>query len=70
MRHTALHSAKKCFMCTQCGKSFKVKDSLRVHSFIHKSEKPYGCTICSAKFSNSSNLKKHLVSHSGKLFLL
>ncbi|KAL1491942.1 hypothetical protein ABEB36_012459 [Hypothenemus hampei] len=64
-RHmTALHSSGKDYVCPHCGKCFKIKDSLRIHSLIHKNERPFACNICPATFNNSSNLKKHVATHS------
>lgn len=66
-RHKLLHSSCKPYVCQECGKSFRSKESLKIHNFIHSGEKPFKCKQCSATFNNSSNLNKHLVTHSSEL---
>lgn len=61
-----MHADDKPFVCQECGKSFKTKESLRLHLRIHNGDKPFKCNQCDAKFNNSSNLKKHVATHSSK----
>ena len=72
-RHESIHHSggddvQRNFMCSECGRCFTAKDSLRVHMFSHTGERPYKCKQCDASYSRSSHLLRHVkVSHEGKL---
>lgn len=48
------------FKCDECGKSFKLKESLKSHQRKHTGEKPYICNVCNKKFARNSGLLYHL----------
>lgn len=54
------------FVCTVCGKRFRVKGHLNKHARIHSGEKPYVCEECGAAFIQSNHLKQHMRKHTGE----
>ncbi|OAF71280.1 SWI/SNF-related matrix-associated actin-dependent regulator of chromatin subfamily B member 1, partial [Intoshia linei] len=47
------------FVCTVCGKAFKLKHHLNEHQRIHSGEKPYCCNRCGKRFSHSGSFSSH-----------
>lgn len=52
--------AGEIFRCDECGKGFKLKESLKSHQRKHTGEKPYICNVCNKKFARNSGLLYHL----------
>ena len=52
-------NTEKPFQCKTCAKSFKLKQTLKVHERIHTGEKPFQCKMCKRCFSQSSSLRLH-----------
>ncbi|KAK0147177.1 Zinc finger protein 574 [Merluccius polli] len=57
--HILLHSSHP-FRCTVCGKAYKRRKELDLHSLSHQDKKPVTCEHCSAQFVNQSVLDIHL----------
>ncbi|XP_016959541.1 zinc finger protein OZF isoform X2 [Drosophila biarmipes] len=60
---TTAHEHRKQFACSQCPKSFALKERLRLHMRLHSGEKPYPCALCDKKFARGGQLQQHMVSH-------
>ncbi|XP_045115885.1 zinc finger protein 12-like isoform X3 [Portunus trituberculatus] len=53
------------FWCQLCDKTFKSKQSLRVHTLCHSSVRNYECPEYGKKFSQKCHLTAHTLTHSG-----
>jgi len=56
------------YLCSDCGKYFTKKSSLKHHKRSHlgKIEKRYVCNVCGTRLSTKSTLELHLRVHSGE----
>lgn len=68
LRHeNYVHSgSERNFECLKCGKKYKTKRCLVVHSLVHLPSRPYNCEICQKGFLSTSKLKQHTNIHTGK----
>ncbi|XP_064414185.1 zinc finger protein 239-like [Latimeria chalumnae] len=60
------HNREELYICSDCGRSFKVMSVLRAHQQNHKGEKLYSCTECGKSFSTSSDFNRHKKTHTGE----
>lgn len=67
LRHeNYVHSGpERNFACLKCGKKYKTKRCLVVHSLVHLPSRPYNCEICQKGFLSTSKLKQHTNIHTG-----
>ncbi|XP_061618540.1 zinc finger protein 37-like isoform X3 [Phyllopteryx taeniolatus] len=57
------HTDNKQWKCSQCGKTFASKRSLKQHMKLHTGEKPFACSDCGQRFTYKGNLKIHTRIH-------
>ena len=55
-----VHDPLSKFECKVCGKTFKAKRHLSVHSKIHSKSYEGQCNICDRKFVQKYNMKLHM----------
>lgn len=61
-----VNKKKKTHPCKVCGKVFKKKSGLDIHSLLHKGEKPHKCDTCDAAYACKQNLIVHIRRHTGE----
>ncbi|XP_059180047.1 zinc finger protein 32-like [Centropristis striata] len=57
---------EKLFSCSECGKRFGTKRSVKRHVRTHSQNKPYSCSVCKKSFSQSGILLTHMRTHTGE----
>lgn len=64
--HELINSEKNKFICSICGKGFKLARYLKSHEKIHTGIKAYKCEICNVCFIHQHTLKSHQRVHTGE----
>ncbi|XP_042367630.1 zinc finger protein 557-like isoform X2 [Plectropomus leopardus] len=49
--------------CSECGKTFANRSTLKQHRAVHSSARPFKCSQCSKTYKNQRDLNRHLLSH-------
>ncbi|KAM5208972.1 zinc finger protein 587B-like isoform 4-T4 [Hipposideros larvatus] len=70
-KHTLVHhqrvlNRERCYICSECGKSFGQSYSLIRHCRVHSEERSYACGQCGKSFSKSCTLSNHQRVHTGE----
>ncbi|XP_054832054.1 zinc finger and SCAN domain-containing protein 31-like [Eublepharis macularius] len=66
MTHERTSISAKPYQCSDCGKSFRMKDKLIRHQKTHTGEKPYKCLDCGKYFSTKYGVFRHYQIHKGE----
>ncbi|XP_043756465.1 LOW QUALITY PROTEIN: zinc finger protein 154-like [Cervus elaphus] len=66
VQHQRVLTRERCYLCSECGKSFSKSSHLIRHQSVHTGERPYECNECGKSFSQSSNLIQHRRVHTGE----
>ncbi|XP_053151186.1 zinc finger protein ZFP2-like isoform X2 [Hemicordylus capensis] len=64
--HQRMHTNKKKYECSECGKSLRCRADLINHQRIHTGEKPFQCIVCGKSFNQKANLTSHQRVHTGE----
>ncbi|XP_061154297.1 oocyte zinc finger protein XlCOF6-like isoform X1 [Syngnathus typhle] len=59
------HTDNKQFKCSECGKTFTHKGSLKIHMIKHTGEKHFACSCCSKTFYLKHHMNRHMRIHTG-----
>nr|XP_033493254.1 zinc finger protein 260-like [Epinephelus lanceolatus] len=59
-------AGKKPYRCSECGRRFLKKGSLKQHMKNHTGDKPFSCPVCGKRFSVKSRKVTHMRIHSGE----
>ncbi|XP_062396502.1 zinc finger and SCAN domain-containing protein 2-like isoform X2 [Sardina pilchardus] len=62
----SLHSGKKQYLCSICGKSFTTEMNLKRHQWTHTGQSPHTCVQCNKSFTRRLTLLEHLRAHTGE----
>ena len=66
IRFFLIHFILQIKRCAECGKGFRNKSRLMIHSRIHSGKKITSCDTCGKLFSRKSSLKAHMRLHTGE----
>ncbi|XP_049861337.1 gastrula zinc finger protein XlCGF57.1-like [Schistocerca gregaria] len=61
----AKHTYPEPFTCHHCGRTFPIKERLRLHLRTHTGERPYACPQCPRRFARGGQLLQHTITHTG-----
>ncbi|XP_053694758.1 uncharacterized protein LOC128742425 [Sabethes cyaneus] len=54
------------FPCTECDRSFPLRQLLEIHKSNHNRERNHPCELCDKRFFNKYDLAKHNMTHTGE----
>ncbi|XP_035778880.1 uncharacterized protein LOC118459528 [Anopheles albimanus] len=60
------YSGRKVFPCTECDRSFPLKQLLDIHRLNHSRARNFPCDECGKRFFTKYDLAKHMATHTGE----
>ncbi|XP_042306302.1 uncharacterized protein LOC121921805 isoform X2 [Sceloporus undulatus] len=60
-------TSDKCYICSECGKSFNNLPDFEIHQTTHRGPCFYGCAACGKIFHSQANLTEHQIIHTANL---